>query len=137
MRHIFWIALALMCQPSPSHAALVGSASKGEQLYLDKCTSCHAVDENRLGPKHRGVFGRAIGGLTDFDYSKAMKNVTGRWTDVTLDQWLENPEKMLPGNRMTYVMPSAQDRADMIAYLKTISKAVPDQAPARRRKSKR
>jgi cytochrome c len=41
------------------------------------------------------------------------------WDEGTLDRFLENPTKFLPGTRMGYAgIKNAQERADLIAFLK-------------------
>lgn len=80
------------------------------------------MDTNDVGPKHRGVFGRKAGSVPDYSYSAALKNSGITWTDNTLDQWLTNPQKFVPGSKMFYHLDSAQDRADVIEYLKQRAK---------------
>ena len=105
-------------QPAPS-----GDAARGEQLYPLRCGACHSLDANRVGPMHRGVFGRKAGTVKDYDYSAALKTATTVWTEQTLDRWLADPEKLIPGQRMGYQVPDASDRADLIAYLERESSA--------------
>lgn len=69
---------------------------------------------------HMGVFGRKAGSIADFDYSKAVKKSKIVWNDKTLDRWLTDPEKLIPGQKMGFQVPEATDRADVIAYLKTL-----------------
>ena len=45
------------------------------------------------------------------------------WSEKTLNAWLTNPEKLIPGQRMGYSVTEADDRADLIAYLKTLKGA--------------
>jgi len=72
---------------------------------------------------HRGLFGRRAGTVPGFAYSDAMKNSGIIWNEKTLDQFLEDPRKMVPGTKMTYAgVKSAQERADLIAYLKQVAK---------------
>lgn len=111
-----FILFAVLCANVPAHAA--GDATRGEQLYEARCTGCHSLDANRIGPMHRGVFGRKAGTVGDFDYSAAVKRATIVWNDKTLDQWLTNPEKLIPGQKMGYRVAEAIDRNDLIAYLK-------------------
>lgn len=80
------------------------------------------MDTNDVGPKHRGVFGRKAGSVPDYSYSPALKNSGITWTDNTLDQWLTNPQKLVPGSKMFYHLDRAQDRADVIEYLKQRAK---------------
>lgn len=97
-----------------------GDAMRGEKIY-EGCQDCHSLDKDEVGPRHRGVYGRAAGSLPDYPYSPALKNAGFVWNDQTLDQWLTDPEKMRPGVKMFYHLDAAQDRADVIAYLKTLS----------------
>jgi cytochrome c len=98
-------------------AAPRGDAARGAALY-DRCIACHSLERNRTGPKHCGLFDRAAGGAEGYRYSKAMRDWGQRWTAESLDTFLENPRKTVPGTRMTYAgVKDAQERADLIAYL--------------------
>lgn len=98
--------------------ALAADAARGEQLYESRCTGCHSLDASRIGPMHRGVFGRKAGSVPDFEYSAGVKKSTLVWSDKTLDQWLTDPERLIAGQKMGYRVPEASDRADLIAFLK-------------------
>ena len=97
-----------------------GSAEHGKELYEARCGGCHSIDSNRIGPTHQGVYGRKAGSISDFDYSTAVKKAKIVWNDKTLDAWLTNPEKLIPGQKMGYQVEDAADRAAIIAYLKTV-----------------
>ncbi|MDN2676281.1 c-type cytochrome [Janthinobacterium sp. SUN033] len=101
-----------------SGVATAGDAMHGQVLYKTMCISCHSIDYNGVGPAHKGVFGRKAGSVADYNYSPAVKASAIVWGEKTLDQWLSGPEKLIPGQKMGYLVPSAQDRADLIAYLK-------------------
>ena len=103
---------------SPQDTQLLGNPIRGAEIYSDKCGACHSLDANRIGPKHRGVFGRSSGSIPDFHYSDALKRLHVTWNAPTLDHWLQNPTAMAPGTAMGFSLPSAQERADVIAYLK-------------------
>lgn len=108
-------AMAL-CAAAPALAA--PDAARGEQVYA-RCAACHALAHDRVGPRHCGLFGRMAGSVPGFDYSPAMKNSRVTWNDKTLDRFLTEPLKMVPGSSMTYAgVADPQDRADLIAYLK-------------------
>ena len=94
-------------------------AARGKQLYETRCIACHSIDANRVGPAHKGVFGRKAGGVKDYDYSPAVKASRIVWNARTLDRWLADPGKLIPGTKMGYSVPEAKDRADLIEYLKT------------------
>jgi cytochrome c len=98
-----------------------GDDARGQQLYDSRCIACHSVDQSRVGPAHQGVFGRRAGRVIDYDYSPALKASKVVWKEKTLDAWLSNPERLIPGQKMGYSVTDAGDRADLIAYLKKIS----------------
>ena len=100
-------------------SAKAGNIERGKQLYESRCGACHSIDENRAGPAHKGVFGRKAGLAKGFDYSPAVKASKVIWNAKTLDQWLANPEKLIPGQKMGFSVPEANDRADLIEYLRT------------------
>lgn len=111
--------LAVLLPAAVVHAE--GDAARGQRLYESRCIGCHSVDSNRVGPAHRGVFGRRAGALSNYDYSDAVKTSGLVWTAQNLDRWLSNPEALIPGQKMGYSVSDADDRADLIAYLMTLS----------------
>lgn len=110
---------AAMLGCSASHAA--GDAGRGEQIY-QACQDCHSLDANEVGPMHRGVFGRKAGTVAGYPYSAALRNSNIVWDDVTLDQWLTNPSKLVPGVKMFFRLNKPRDRADVIEFLKERAK---------------
>jgi cytochrome c len=103
-------------------ALAAGDPAAGEALY-SRCLACHALAYDRVGPRHCGVVGRRAGGVPGFDYSDAMKRSKLVWDEKTLDRFLADPVKTVPGTTMTYAgVDSARDRADLIAYLKAAPK---------------
>src|SRR5580700_5671170 len=97
-------------------AAISGDPAHGKALY-QACQACHSIDDNDLGPKHRGVVGRRAGSVADYNYSMALKNSGLTWDPTTLDRWLSNPSALVPGTKMYFTIADAQSRADIIAYL--------------------
>ena len=109
-------ATLLLAASAPASAA--GDPAKGEAIYA-RCKGCHSIERNRVGPMHRGLFGRAAGSIDGFSYSKAMKESGIVWDEATLDDFLAHPRETVPGTRMTYAgIDDAQERADLIAWLK-------------------
>jgi cytochrome c len=106
-----------MAQSSTSAA---GSALKGKEIYDARCSACHSVDDNRVGPMHLGVFGRKAGSVKSYSYSDALSRSKVVWSRDTLTAWLANPEALIPGQRMGYAMDNAKDREDVVAYLATL-----------------
>lgn len=103
---------------APLAAPLSGDAARGERLYGGRCGFCHSLDANRFGPRHRGVYGRHVAAVPDFRYSKALASRDFTWNAQTLDAWLADPKRFAPGAAMGAKTASAQDRADLIAYLR-------------------
>lgn len=98
-------------------AHLSGDPTRGKTLYQG-CAACHSIDDNDIGPKHRGVVGRPAGSVADYAYSPALKASGLTWSEGTLDQWLTNPSALVPGTKMFFKIDDPQSRADIIAYLK-------------------
>lgn len=104
-----------------TYASLTGDATKGEQVFA-VCKTCHVAEAgvNRVGPSLWGVVGRKAGTIANFKYSPANKNSGLVWTEDQLFTYLEAPQKVVKGTYMAYAgLKPAQDRADLIAYLKT------------------
>jgi cytochrome c len=119
-RSLAFLTAALLCA-SFAPPALAADAAHGEEIYNSRCIACHSPDSNRVGPKHRGVIGRTAGTVPDFNYSKAVKDSGVVWTEEMLDKWLTNPQAFIPGQRMNFKVTDPADRADLIAYLKTLT----------------
>jgi cytochrome c oxidase assembly protein Cox11 len=98
--------------PDPSH---------GEQLFTERCTACHALDSNKVGPSLGGVVGRKAGSVSGYHYSPALKSADLTWSAEALDQWLADPKKFIPGVRMPVRVLDAPSRHDLVAYLQKVS----------------
>ena len=118
-------AVLLLLMPRSPALATDGDPMRGEQIY-HRCQGCHSIDANRVGPRHAGLFGRRAGSLDDYNYSDAMRASGVVWNETTLDQFLTAPRKFIPGTKMPFAgIPDAQERADLIAYLKQATAAAP------------
>ena len=114
------VVVALACVTGAGIADTSADANRGEVLYQQKCKACHSVDDNSTGPRHKGVFGRRAGTVSDYRYSLALEDQDFTWNEQTLDAWLADPSAVVTGNLMGMSVQSAQDRLDLIAYLKTL-----------------
>lgn len=104
-------------------AALDGDAAAGKRVFV-KCMACHTVQEgqHRVGPSLYGIVGRTAGTIEGFNYTDANKNSGAVWTPDVLFTYLEDPVAFMPGTRMIFAgLPSEQERADLIAYLQSVS----------------
>jgi cytochrome c len=113
-------ALTMLGKGSASETGLsgVGDAVRGRAVFEKRCTGCHAIGANREGPPLREVFGRKAGSVAGFAYSSALKGSGLTWSDATLERWLSDPDMVVPGNNMDFHVPKAEERRDVIAYLK-------------------
>ncbi len=114
----FAVLAASMAALATTTVNAAGDAAHGQELYAMRCIACHSLDENRVGPKHRGVYGRRAGRTENYEYSAALRRATIVWDEKTLDRWLSDPDKLVPGQKMGYQVPDAVDRQDLIAFLK-------------------
>lgn len=126
MRRAFGLAAWITCAvsaPAPAASFPDGDAARGAEIYT-RCAACHALEYNRTGPKHCGVVGRKAGTVPGFDYSSAMRRSHLTWDPATLDRFLADPPKVIPGTTMTYAgIPDARERADVIAYLRAAGRS--------------
>lgn len=115
-------ATTLILTAGMAHAQ--GDPKRGEKVF-ENCRACHAVEgaANEVGPGLRGVFGRRAGERDDFRYSPALKRSGITWTSQTMDEFVADPQKAVPANRMPFAgIPDARDRADLIMYLLQVFK---------------
>lgn len=117
---------AVSCGENSGDAGSAAPASPEEagRIAFRECAACHVVQEgapSRIGPNLYGVYGRRAGTGDGFAYSKALQNSEIVWDDETLNAFIENPQKYIRGNRMSYPgQPDAEKRAAIISYLKSL-----------------
>ena len=112
------LAAFVLLVAGSSQFAVGQSTGGGKELFEKRCSGCHALDRDKEGPRLRGVYGRVAGSVDSFQYSEALKKSKITWTDETLEQWLTDTEKLVPGNDMTFHVEKGAERTDIIAYLK-------------------
>lgn len=115
----FSIAVASGAGVALAAGADEGALRRGEQLYA-RCVACHAIESNRTGPQHCGLFGRRAGAAPGFTtYSKALRDSRIVWDARTLDMFLRDPMGAVPGTAMGYAgVKDPRERADLIAWLR-------------------
>ena len=109
--------LALLAFTSIPAARAEGDAAAGKQLYATRCTACHSIDFNGVGPAHKNLIGRRAGTAPGYAYSGALKSSSVVWSAETLPKWLADPEKFIPGQKMFVSVADEKERADIVAYL--------------------
>ncbi len=99
-------------------------AQSGPHIY-ERCAGCHSIEGNRTGPAHCGLFGRRAGTAPGYDeYSQAMRDSNIVWDERTLDWFLTDPMRAIPGTAMGYAgIKDAQERLALIAWLRTATRA--------------
>ena len=127
-----WLAAAMTAVALIGMAGLAdaqdGNVEDGAEVYK-KCRACHDVGptaKNKVGPLLNDIINRKAGTIEGFAYSEANKAQGEKglvWTEEVLFKYLENPLTFMPGTKMAFAgLKDAQDRKDLIAYLKQYSK---------------
>ena len=124
MSNIFrLVVLALISITAGTSTAPAEDKEEGQQVFA-ACAACHAPDKNGVGPKLAGVIGRASGSVEGFRYSRAMRNAKIVWDSKTLDAYLAEPQKVVPGNLMPFAgIADPQKRAEVIVYLESLKES--------------
>lgn len=117
------LAAAFAQTPAAAQTAAMpnGDPAVGEKVFA-QCKTCHVVEKgvNRVGPSLFGVVGRKSGMVPGYKYSDANIKSGVTWNEAALFAYLEAPLKFMPGSKMTFFgLKKPQDRADVIAFLKT------------------
>ena len=98
-----------------------GNPARGERVF-GGCAACHSLqpDQNMTGPSLANVWNRKAGSLSSFNrYSPALMSANIVWNDKTLDEWINDPQHVVPGNQMTFAgIKDVRQRADLLAFLK-------------------
>jgi len=125
-------------EPEKPVAELLAAADpKAGESRARACTSCHNLTKggpNGVGPNLYDIVGRKKGGHAGFSYSDGLKNAGGEWTYDDLFKYIANPAGVIPGSKMAFRLPNAEQRAQVIAYLRTLSDS-PKPLPAVEKKS--
>lgn len=127
----FTLKIATVSFALLSHSAIAaGDPTRGARDFRS-CTACHSINagEHSTGPSLANLLSRKAGTADGFPrYSEALKGANVTWDESNLDKWLSDPQQFIPGTSMSFRgIKDAQERADMIAYLKAVSE---NMAPA-------
>lgn len=124
MRAIVLVALlcVLGCGEDRSISSR-GDAERGAMVF-ETCASCHALEhdpnEPYFGPHLVDLFGRPVAADANYDYSAAIRDLGGTWTEPRLAEYLKAPTVYAPGTTMVQALPDEQDVADVIAYMRQV-----------------
>ena len=124
---VLWLAVV------PAHGD--GDSIRGARAF-GACAACHSMEPGRhlTGPSLAGIWGRKAGSAQSFlRFSPALRGSGIVWDGSSLDAWLANPERAVPGNYMLFRgIADAQVRADLAVYLRAASegKSPPVRGPA-------
>jgi cytochrome c len=98
-----------------------GNSTRGQRVF-GACAACHSLqpDQNMTGPSLAGLWNRKAGTVASFTrYSPALRSANIIWNDKTLDDWITDPQHLIPGNQMTFAgIKDTRQRADLLAFLK-------------------
>lgn len=117
-------AAAAPKEAEPIDALMASANIENGKKASRACAACHTFEPggpNRVGPNLAAVYGGKQAGVAGFAYSDALKKHTGTWNVEELNKWLFNPKTYAPGTKMALAIQKAQDRADIIAYMKSLS----------------
>jgi cytochrome c len=120
--------LAALCIASPNvNAQSKADIRRDQNAFQAKCANCHSIACNRNGPKLEGLLGRRAGSVVDFkNYSSELKDSGIVWSDKTIDEYINDPSKMVPGTYMSSAarIEAASERRSIIAHVKRQDRSI-------------
>lgn len=131
----FVTAAMALSAPAFADGHGAGDAEKGKKVFK-KCAACHAVGEGakiKVGPPLTDVVGRKAASFEGYKYGKSLVAASEAglvWTEEELFAYLKNPKKYLrkkldtkkAKSKMAFKLKKDGQRADVIAYLKSLAK---------------
>jgi cytochrome c len=118
------LAIALATSLACAALAPAASTDRGEVTFNNHCRTCHSTkpDDNRMGPSLHGIFGAKAGSVSGYgSYSQGLKGSGIVWDEKTLDQFIANPDSVVPSNNMKPYkgITDPAVRAQIVSYLKS------------------
>ena len=121
-------AIVILASSGVGAAAQSASTENGQAVFR-VCRACHLVGDNAknaVGPQLNSIVGRPAGSVDGYTYSPNLKELGAGgfvWNEQNLDRYLENPKSVVPNGKMVFPgVKDGADRADLVAYLKTLAK---------------
>ena len=97
----------------------------GKAIFIKQCFTCHTIDKggaNKVGPNQWDIVGRKKAAEPGFSYSSGMQAMGGSWSVEDINHMIFKPQAFVRGTKMAFAgLPKAQERADVIAYLRTMN----------------
>jgi cytochrome c len=121
MNRSLFLVLLLLALPLIAAAPARADGAAGEAVFKKYCQVCHTTEagKNKIGPSLAGIVGRKAGSVPGFNYTDANKNSGATWDEKTLDTYLTDPKKFIPGTKMLFAgVKNDADRHSLIDYLK-------------------
>lgn len=117
------VAMAFLAG-SAAVAHAQGDAGAGKALYERTCLGCHgdAYRAPTTGPSLVDIIGRKAGADASGVISRASAESDIVWNETNLDEYLASPSQKVHGTLMPIGVREPRDRANLIAYLKTLRK---------------
>ncbi len=109
--------------PAASESVAAATPADGKPAAFAQCAACHSVEKGKhgIGPSLAGVYGTKAGEIPGFAFSDPLKASGLTWDDATLDKWIENPAKLVPGTKMTFAgMADTAKRKELVDYVKSL-----------------
>jgi cytochrome c len=116
---------------APAELAPIGpklasaNVEAGKAIFQKHCATCHTIDKggpNKVGPNQWDIVGRKKASHEGFSYSSALQAKGGDWTYEDLNHMIFKPQAFVRGTKMAFAgLPKEQERADLIAYLRTMN----------------
>jgi cytochrome c len=101
----------------------------GKELFQKLCFTCHTIDKggaNKVGPNQWDIVGRKKASQEGFSYSSGLQKTGGEWSYEDINHMIFKPQAFVKGTKMAFAgLPKEQDRADVIAYLRTMNDKPP------------
>jgi nitrite reductase (NO-forming) len=105
---------------SPAQSAPLSADAAAGKAVFRKCQACHSLTagKNGVGPSLAGIVGKKAAAAPGYNYSQAMRTSNLTWDAATLDAYLSDPQKVVPGNKMPFPgLKTENERRTLIAFL--------------------